>query len=401
MLAPEPAPARRSVRFFFTLAALALAFGILIEVIGGINTRVSGVRISAHGFFRPLLFALACFMVGFWRLDAQGRDRLIQRLSTLWLGVLPWLVPIAAAIVLWLGLAFGTRAAGGSDPYGYVSQSELWRQGDLRVHQAFVDTMPWPNADWTFTPLGYRPAANHTLVPTYAPGLPRLMAIFMMAFGACRPYVVGPVCGALLVLLTYGLGVKLSDKVVGAIAALCIAASPTVLFMSLWPMSDVPCATFWAASLLLATRRTSWASAASGIAAGIAIAIRPNLVPLALGPLAIALWRSAPAEPRAARNRVRQLLAFSAGCVPFVLFIGWLFNDLYGSPLRSGYGDSGSFFAWSNLKPNLLRYPAWLWDTQGPLAFLFLLAPALRAGNVPLRRLYLAFIAAVVAAYLW
>src|SRR5262249_29648966 len=152
----------------------------------------------------------------------------------------------------WLGLTRGVRSAGGSDIYGYISQSKLWLKGDLHVQQPFVASMPWPDADWSFTPLGYRPAANYTLLPTYAPGVVMLMALFTLAAAPCGPYIISPLCGALLVALTYVLGRRVSGPAVGAIAALGTASSPIVLFMALQPMSDIPVATFWTASLVLA-----------------------------------------------------------------------------------------------------------------------------------------------------
>lgn len=313
----------------------------------------------------------------------------------------PLVLALSVAGVLAVGLLFGARAAGGSDPYGYLSQSLLWRSGDLRVHQDFVAGVPWPNADWTFTPLGYRPSAGHTLVPTYAPGLPLLMVMFGALFGDCGPYLLNPICGALLVLLVYRLGVRLSGRAVGIMAAVLVASSPTVLFMMLWPMSDVPAALFWSASLLLAGVNTPAAAVAAGVAAGVAIAIRPNLAPLALIPAAVAVW-----PLRAVRwTATTRLVAFGAACLPFVLFVAWFYNSLYGSPLQSGYGDTGSIFGWGNLRPNLARYPRWLWDTEGPLVFAFLLAALLPPGphetSRTLRRFFLAFISAVVASYLW
>ena len=262
--------------------------------------------------------------------------------------------------------------------------------------------MPWPNVDWSFTPLGYRPAADHTLVPTYAPGLPLLMALFTVVAGQCGPYMVTPVCGALLVVLAYGIGVRVSGRAVGAMAALLVASSPTVLFMSLWPMSDVPAAAFWTASILLACRSSIFGIAASGAAAGIAIAIRPNLVPLALFPALIAVWPVIRTSPWTALQR---LTAFGLACLPFVVLIAWVYNSLYGSPFQSGYGDTGSIFSAVNFRANLARYPRWLWDTQGPLVFLFVLSPLLPPGPAPhsrwLRRILLAFAGAVVGCYLW
>ena len=130
-------------------------------------------------------------------------QRLVRAISLL----LPWVAPAAAVILLALSFAYGVRAAGASDSYGYVSQARLWLAGDLHVHQDFAAAVPWPNADWTFTPLGYRPAPGHTLVPTYAPGLPLLMAMFMTIGGNCGAFVVTTLSGAILILLTFALGV--------------------------------------------------------------------------------------------------------------------------------------------------------------------------------------------------
>src|SRR5262245_38051238 len=305
-------------RRLFILAAGFGAFGILLVVSGGFSARILGIRLSAHDPLRPLLVAILCAAAGFRALDDDGQARLLQRVEAIgrrWL----WVVPIAAALIVgWLGVTRGVRAAGGSDTYGYVSQSKLWLNGDLHIPQPFVASMPWPDADWTFTPLGYRPVANHTLLPTYAPGLPILMALFTLVVGACGPYLVSPVCGAILVALTYELGRRLSGPVVGAIAALSVATSPIVLFLALTPMSDVPVGACWTLSLVLACRRTPLAALGSGVAGGLALVIRPNLLPLALGPAAIAAW------PVAGRGwaALGRLALYGLGSAPFALFVG-------------------------------------------------------------------------------
>src|SRR5262249_5385580 len=152
------------------------------------------------------IFALLFGAIAYRHMPAWQRGVVARRVSTAVSRLVPWIAPVTAAIVLALCFAFGTRAAGGSDSYGYVSEAQLWLAGDLHVHQDFVASVPWPNADWSFTPLGYRPAAHHTLVPTYAPGLPLLMAAFLKLGGPCGPFVVTPLCSALLVLLTAVLG---------------------------------------------------------------------------------------------------------------------------------------------------------------------------------------------------
>jgi hypothetical protein len=412
---------RLASRVLLVLAIAATFFGVVLVATGGFSTRVYGIRVSAHGALRPILFAVLCAALSFRLRPAAQQDALIARGSRLADRLLPAVMPVSAAVVLGLGLWYGARSAGGSDPYGYISQAQLWRAGDLRVHQDFVASVPWPNADWSFTPLGYRPSTDHTLVPTYAPGLPLLMTLFTAVAGSCGPYLVNPVCGALLVVLAYGIGVRVSGRAVGAIAALLVASSPTVLFMMLWPMSDVPAAAFWTASLLLACRSSIAAVALSGAAAGIAIAIRPNLVPLALFPALIAAWPAlrkyaqGPAlELKYAQGAVfrtarwaalLRLTAFGLACLPFVLLVAWFYNNLYGSPFQSGYGSTDSIFSSANLRANLARYPRWLWDTQGPLVFLFVLSPFLLPGPTAdsrwLRRILLAFAGGVLASYLW
>jgi len=73
---------------------------------------------------------------------------------------------------------YGPRAVGGADEYGYASQAELWLEGRLTIDQSFVRQVPWPYAERSFAPLGYHPHPRDrgTLVPTYSPGLPMLLA---------------------------------------------------------------------------------------------------------------------------------------------------------------------------------------------------------------------------------
>jgi hypothetical protein len=313
-------------------------------------------------------------------------------------GAIRILVVVIAAIVLWLGLAAGSRAVGGADVYGYVSQARLLQQGAIRVHQPIAANVPWPEADWTLAPLGYAPGGGQTIVPTYPPGLPLLIILFSFVFGGLGPFLVGPASAAALVVLTYALGARLTTPLIGLAAALLVGSSPTVLFTMLTPMSDVAVAVCWVAALLLALGGTSRGALAAGTAAGIAILIRPNLVPLAVVPLLVSLAAGRPGPS----TMLRRAAAYGLSCAPFALFIAWWFNELYGSPLRSGYGDNAGLFAWGHVAENLARYPAWLWATQGPLVFLAPLSPVLARDNRArlLRLACLAFIGLVTISYL-
>jgi hypothetical protein len=177
-------------------------------------------------------------------------------------------------------------------------------------------------------------------------------------------------------------------------------------------MSDVPAAACWMTSLVLALRRSSFTTAAlSGISASVAILIRPNLAPLVVFPAALLAWpmESAgsrfTAAPSATNIRRQHVLAFALACLPLVVLVAGVNHDLYGSFLTSGYGDASVIYKWQYLRPNLERYPRWLWESQGPYVFVFLLAAALARDpktDGRMRRWFLlAFIAAVFACYLF
>jgi dolichyl-phosphate-mannose-protein mannosyltransferase len=386
---------RAAICGLFALAIAGAALAIVVAAVDGFSTRIGGIRLSAHGAIRPLLFALLTGAIATRLLAPDARARLAERSARVGARLPPWLAVVSAVVVLGVALACSTRSAGGSDTYGYVSQTRLWLRGDLHVHQPFAAVAPWPNPEWTFSPLGYRPGEGDTIVPTYAPGLPLLMAAAVKVGGPCAIFYVTPVCAAIVILLTYALGARLSGPVTGLAAAAIAATSPTIVFMSLWSMSDVPVTMFWTAAILLALRRAGPGSGAlAGIAAGAAVAIRPNLAPLIVLPV-IMLCASGP-------GRIRRSVAFGAGVFPFVLLVAIFNARLYGSPLQSGYGDTASLFSAANIGTNLLHFSRWLWETQGPLVFLCVMAPlaANRSERAMPRLLLLAFAAAVFACYL-
>ena len=401
MSQPTRGSGPRSSYLLFALAILAAGTSIALAVSGGFSVHLSGVRVSSRGALRPALFAIL-FLTVAYRCRPRVESGTVSRWFTRTISTLaPWIASIAAVAVIALWIAYGARAAGGSDSYGYVSQARLWLAGDLHVRQDFAAAVPWPNPELTFTPLGYRPAAAHAIVPTYPPGLPLLMALGMKAIGDCGAFLVMPLSAALLVVLTFTLGLQLSGRVTGALAALLTASSPTIVLMTLWPMSDVPAAALWLMSLLMAARSPRPSTAVfSGISAGIATVIRPNLAPLVVLPASLLAWQAGPQTG----VRVRRVTALALACLPFIGFVAWVNHDLYGSFLTSGYGAPSSLYHWQNLWPNLTRYPRWLWETQGAYVFVFLLAvfsPAPRQGTQTLRWILLAYIAAVFGCYLF
>jgi hypothetical protein len=287
-----------------------------------------------------------------------------------------------ASVVTAAGATCGARVAGGSDSYGYVSQADLWLSGHLHIHQDFGAQVPWPVARWTFTPLGYRPVRDGwAIVPQYSPGLPVLMAAAKAVAGQIAMFQIVPVSGGLLVLATYLIGRRLGRPVVGLAAAALVASSPPVIYMTMWPMSDVPAAAFWALAVASALRESRAAATASGLSAAMAILIRPNLVPIAG---LIALWIGARDLAAGRWRRPASLLLpwFSVCAGAGAAFIGLLNTRLYGSPFESGYVRVSEMYAWSNVPANARLYLGWLIGSDSPLALAGVIALAVPAARL-------------------
>ena len=298
-------------RLLLATVVVAAAWGLVIPFTGGILFQAPWGRVSSRESARPLAIAIIAGVVYYlryrhkWTTDA-GR-----------FAALPWATPrglaaVLSMIALLIGVRFGTFTAGGSDSSGYVSQAGKWVDGTLTTAAPdWVRDAPWPDAEWTAVPLGYRPGAESlTQVPTYAPGLPLLMASFQMVGGPAAVHYVVPFLGALTVWMTYLIGRQLAGPWVGLIGAVLMLASPAFLAMLIQPMSDVPVTAFWAVGLYAAMRPGRASAAAAGLATALAVVIRPNLVPLA-GVVAMIVLSHRP-------RRLRDILYFGFALAPAV-----------------------------------------------------------------------------------
>jgi hypothetical protein len=396
------------------LAVFATLWSLAIWIIGGFGLTLAGITIQAHDPFRPLALAVICAAIYF---GSAGR----VNARTL---VIPLVVLIALSVAL-AGIARNSWTAGGADSYAYVSQAELWLSGSLTVPVPLAASAPWPNAVSTFAPHGFRPAISDlAIVPVTAPGLPLAMAAAKAIAGHCAMFLVTPLSGAALVWFTFAIGRRLMSDAVGLVAAWLIATSPAVLAMLVSPMSDVPAAALWAAATYLALGSSSISALAAGLASSGAILIRPNLAPLAailvawrilagLKPCATASTSVAPTSPQGFSPAVRPFIpAFLmiAGTLPGCLFIAWVNNYLYGSPLASGYGALSDLFSFRHIVPNVRRYGGWLIESQTPMVLIGIAAvlvpgkPSRALWQTPFQRrgalLLGAFIVIVWALYL-
>ena len=352
------------------ITALALLWTVAVALGGGGSLQLGPIAFSSNDPWRPLAIALACAAIALWlsgaaRAAAAGR-RVVRRLTP---SAAAWLLASATAIV---GLAWNSWTASGPDPYAYVSQAALLREGRLHMPAPLAADAPWPRAAESFAPFGYRaaPDGSPSFVPYTSPGVPLAMAVLQMVFGHCAAFAVTPIAGGVLVLCTFGIGRQVRSPAAGLIAASLVATSPALLFMLMWPMTDVPAAAAAALAVWCLLRGSPTSALAAGLAAAAGVLIRPNFVTIVAG---AALWLLAHVLAVRRGEALRRLGMFALGVVPGIVVMLWWNARLFGSPLASGYGTAGELFDWSRVAVNAGQYTRWLWDTS-PLAFIGLAA---------------------------
>ena len=161
---------------------------------------------------------------------------------------------------------------------------------------------------------------------------------------------------------TFLAGRAVGGATAGAAAATLVAASPALLYQVVQPMNDVATSALWmAAFAALVSRR--WPLA--GVSCGLALLVRPNLLPLAL---AASVWIAIVGGRGA-------VLRFGAAASPFLALVLGLNAALYGGPLKTGYGQASQLFSASAVPVMAPRYLGWLIDTHTLFPFLALAAP--------------------------
>lgn len=387
------------------IALAAVALSAWIYFIGGARFSLFGIDVRATDPYRPLIVALAAFALRMFTGGFGGVRADVLRLRR---HLTPRVLAFALAItVTIIGLLNGSGVAGGADSYGYLSQADLWASGNLVREQPDAAKVPWPEGQWTFAPLGYRPAPSRTaIVPMYSPGFPLLLAIAKFVAGHCAVGCVVPLSAGMLIVMTFALGRKAASEHVGLAAAWVMATSPVVLYMVMSPMSDIPAAVFWAFAVYGCLAGSRSGAALGGLAAGVAVLIRPNLAHVGG---AIALWLAVH-DVRSRREGqwfVRAVL-FAVPLAASAVVIALLNQHLYGAVTNSGYGALSGIFSGRFFSRNLVNYTTWLISSQTPIVVLGLIAiwlpwPRLikAAGDIQGRGLLAVVSMSVFATYLF
>jgi hypothetical protein len=383
-------------------------------VTGGFVTTALGLRISSRTPGPALLLGGLCAAAWFAMARRRGAvtadlARVEEWISRRWL----WLVAAIAVLAALAATRYHAFSATGSDASGYLSYTKLLLDGQLMREEPLASVARWLDGPATLAPLGWRAAliAGYQ-VPTYAIGLPLLMAPWHALGGLTAASLLVPATLALAVVATSGVAHAIGGRTAAIVAAVWLATSPVALIESMQVMSDVPVTAAWMMSWWLVFKNRSLAG---GAAAAIAILIRPNLAPIAVVPFAYVAFVGAGILGRISeRVDIRARVAGAAGgagrsaafrnalwfALPVVLAggtVGWLQWLYFGSPFRSGYGTAGEIYSIANVAPNARLYARWLADTHGPWLFAAPLALLLRRG--PLAWL-LSFALLVIAAYL-
>lgn len=344
-------PLARVLVFAGTFALSILA---VIAITGGFTIDVGPLHLSAHRIVAPLAVAAVAYAGAL----IAGRDRfrdaagaLLTRLATHGTAI----AFVLGAATAGIGVAFGTYAASGADAGGYMSQAVLIADGQLSFREPLVERATWPDAAWSFAPLGFRPGRDPAeIVPTYPPGLPIAMLLASAVAGEFGPFLVAPLLGAIGVVATYRLGVRIHSRTAGVVAAALMATSPVWLFQIVQPMSDVPATALWTIALLGAV---SGAPLISGVASGASLLMRPNLFPLVFA-IAFVLVSTPDRsrDPSTMRRRWYGLFAFGTCVVLAGAIIAAVQWRLYGNPLSSGHGSLAELFSIANIVPNIRDY---------------------------------------------
>ena len=384
---------------FAVLGTLLGAWAGVVWITGGFVLHAGDVRVSSRSAGRPALLAALIFAAAVWGMSADERCAMLARGRTRGDRLAVWAAALLALSVAAASALYGAHVAGASDASGYVSQSRLWQEGRVRVAAPGLLQTGWPVRGWLVAPLGYAPShVQGELGPTYAPGLPWLMAVGAAVLGEGGRYIWTPLFAGLLAWGTFLLARREAPPLVALGAAALVATSPPVLFAAMQTMSDLPAAALWLGALLALASDRAGSAVVSGALAAVALVVRPNLVLVAA-----AVWAADIAAGHVGlRARLGRAVRWAAPVAIGAGAVAVVNTALWGSPTVSGYGANGDLFQAGNVAGNLDNLWRWTVETRGYWCLAGVIALAWATVSGDRRRAWpaAALVVAVVGSYL-
>jgi len=110
------------------LVAVAVAWGVILLVTGGIDVHIGGWRLRSYGLARPFWLAIAA-TVSYIAAGGGSSPAAIREWGPALVAFIErrpaWIAGALAVVAVAIGVGYSTRAAVGADAYGYVSQVDL------------------------------------------------------------------------------------------------------------------------------------------------------------------------------------------------------------------------------------------------------------------------------------
>ena len=380
------------------LGGLLAAWAAVVWFTGGLAFDVGGVRVSSRSPGRPALVAALALLAASWAGTAAQRRARVGYARRQGDRLAPWGAAVVAIAVTAVSALYGAHVAGGADASGYVSQSRRWAEGRVRMEAPDLVGAEWPRRGWLVAPLGYAPShVPGELGPTYAPGLPWLMALGAAVFGEAGRFIWTPLAVGLLTWGTFLFARREAPPLVALGAGVLVAASAPVLFAAMQTMSDLAGAAFWLGALLALDGSGLGTTLASGTLAALALLVRPNLVVVAG-----AVWAADVAASRGTwRARSVRAATWAAPVAVAAGAIAGVNALLWGSPTSSGYGPNADLFSLAHVPGNLARLWRWTIETSGYWSLAGLVALPWTCATRERRRWWpaAALVASVAASY--
>ena len=297
---------------------------------------------------------------------------------------------LALSATLIIGVRYGTLAVGSPESFCAVGQARMFVDGQRSLPSPLPGQRFPADLSGMLAPSGFVALTDGSdrAVPGCPAGLSFAMAGAMRSGGEPAAFLLVPLFGVLAVWSTSLLGRTIAGPWAGLAAASLLVCSP--LFMSgvIQPISDVPAAALWVASLAAAVSRGDGSDAfrfrravGTGLLAGLAVLVRPHLFPLLAFPILLVTSDWLPVggrKPGEAVSRARLVAAVVMGMLPSLAAVAWFQWRVYGSPFGSATTAADAVVGLGQAAANLAWYPWWLGTLHTPVLALAFLAPFLQ-----------------------